>query len=129
MKHNELKNLGKENKLSTCGTKDILKERLILSGHLPKEVSANMTSTKSTKEINYNVKPWTVTLLKKECNSRGLLQGILNILLKYLLKYFAPGILNTSGPWFLVILLLLLFFQIYNGVCVYYFFSCSCLFF
>ena len=45
MKHKDLKKLYLENKLSTCGTKDILRERLIEKGHLPKEFTLNETAT------------------------------------------------------------------------------------
>ena len=61
MKHKDLKKLYLENKLSTCGTKDILRERLIEKGHLPKEVTLNETATDDPiPKKDYTIKPWTV---------------------------------------------------------------------
>ena len=82
-KHKYLVDLCKSKDLSTCGTKEVLYNRLVAKGILP---NTSMSSLESLHEDNtsraqYNYNKWTVIELKKECRGRGILQG--NLLLKW----------------------------------------------
>ena len=73
LRHEDLKELCRKNKASTCGTKEVLFNRAVSKGFLI-DPSAPIDAEKDVEQV-IDYEKWTVVDLKKKCKSQGAAQG------------------------------------------------------